>query len=148
MSTTEDRAEELTVYEIGYLILPSIPEDSLPSTVAKINESIEKAGGKRLEGEDPFLHPLAYQMKKSIGARKYVVDEAYLGWVKFEAEPSSVEAIKSDLEKTEEILRFLLVKTPRETQFTFAKAQEEKARADKEREEKAAEAAVAPDVVE
>lgn len=63
-------------------------------------------------------------MSKTIGARKYVVDEAYIGWMKFEAESGMVEAIKSSVDKIEEILRTLLVKVPRETTFTFKVARE------------------------
>jgi ribosomal protein S6 len=123
MSTTEGQAER-TVYEIGYLVLPSIPEDSLDSLVSKINNTFEKAGGVRIDGEAPFMHDLAYEMGKQVGARNYVVHEAYLGWVKFELEPEKVEAVKHEVEGMEEILRALLIKAPRETHFSFAAARE------------------------
>ena len=125
MSNTEDHGEK-TVYELGYLVLPSVPEESVPQVVSNLVSIIEKAGGKILEGENPFLDKLAYSMSKVVGARKYVVDEAYIGWTKFEAEPASAQVIKSETEKVEEILRFLLIKVPRETNFTFEKARKEK----------------------
>jgi ribosomal protein S6 len=134
MSTTVDHAsfentqdKERTVYEIGYLVLPSIPEDSLDSVVSKITNAFENEGGARIDGEAPFLNPLSYEMSKQVGARKYVVREAYLGWVKFDLEPSKIETVKATLEKIEEILRFLIVKVPRETTFTFAEARAKKA---------------------
>lgn len=123
MSITEDHKEAI-VYELGYLVLPSVTEDNIPKVVSTIVSTIEKAGGKALDSESPFLEALAYSMSKTVGARKYVVDEAYIGWMKFEAEPSMVEAIKAGVEKIEEILRFLLIKAPRETTFTFAEARE------------------------
>lgn len=126
MSTTEDRAER-TVYEIGYLVLPSIPEDSLADVVAKITTSFENEGGTRIDGEAPFKNDLSYEMSKQVGARKYVVREAYIGWVKFELEPSKIETVKAALEKMDELLRFLIVKVPRETTFTFAEARARKA---------------------
>ena len=128
MSTTEDHAER-TIYEIGYLVLPSIPEDSLSEVVTKITNVFEKAGGTRIDGEDPFLYELSYEMSKTVGARKYIVHEAYLGWTKFELEPGAIEGVKAEIEKMPEILRILLVKAPRETGFTFEaarKALEEK----------------------
>ena len=125
MSTTEDHKEAI-VYELGYLVLPSVPEDNIPKVVSNIVSIIEKAGGKTLDSESPFLDKLAYSMSKSIGARKYVVDEAYIAWMKFEAEPSMIEEIKLGVEKLEEILRVLLIKAPRETTFTFTKAREAK----------------------
>jgi len=121
MSTTEGQAER-TVYEIGYLVLPSIPEDSLESLVSKINNTFEKVGGERIDGEMPMMIDLAYEMSKQVGARKYVVNEAWLGWVKFDLEAEKIEAVKAEIEKMDEILRSLLIKAPRETVFTFAEA--------------------------
>ncbi len=143
MSTTEDQAEK-TVYEIGYLVLPSIPEDSLDSLVSKITNTFEKAGGTRIDGENPFLHPLSYEMSKQVGARKYVVHEAYLGWVKFELEPSAIEVVKSEVEKMDEILRILVIKAPRETGFTFEAARKALEEAEAERNAPAETEEVAP----
>lgn len=129
MSTTVDHSEnpgdsmkESQVYELGYLVLPSIAEDKLPETVAKLKKIITDNGGSLLDSEDPFLQDLAYSMSKVVGASKYVVNNAYIGWQKFEAEPSTVEAMKAEVEKIPEILRYLLIKTTRETYFTFADA--------------------------
>ncbi len=123
MSTTEDH-KEAGVYELGYLVLPSVLADNIAQVVSTIVSTIEKAGGKTLDSESPFLEGLAYSMSKSVGARKYVVNEAYIGWMKFEAEPGMIEEIKLKVEKMEEILRVLLIKSPRETLFTFAQAEE------------------------
>lgn len=129
MTNTEDH-NEAQVYEIGYLVLPSVPEEGVQKVVTSITNIIEKAGGKTLDGEEPALEDLAYAMSKVIGARKYVVNQAWIGWMKFEAEPSQVEEIKAGIEKIEEILRHLLIKAPRETTFTFEAAR--KARAERE----------------
>src|SRR3989344_4624619 len=119
----------MQVYELGYLILPSIAEDALSGVIDKIRALINEVGGKELDGEAPFKYPLAYSMSKTIGASRYVLSDAYLGWIKFDLPANSgagvehpVETIKKGVEKIEEILRFLLIKAPRETFFTFAKA--------------------------
>ncbi|MDB5266859.1 MAG: Ribosomal protein [Parcubacteria group bacterium] len=132
MPITEDHQEirDAVVYEVGYLVLPSVPEENLPKVVSSIVSIIEKAGGTTLDSEDPFLEELAYSMSKVVGARKYVVDDAYIGWMKFEATPDVVEGIKNSVDKIEEVLRTLLIKVPRETSFTFEGAR--KARAEKE----------------
>jgi ribosomal protein S6 len=143
MSTTEDHKES-TVYELGYLVLPSIPADNVPNVVSTIVSSLEKTGGKMLDSEAPFLEGLAYSMSKTVGSRKYVVDEAYIGWMKFEAESSMIAEIKIVVEKMEEILRILLIKAPRETEFTFAQAFE--ARRTKEEALNNPEVEVAPEV--
>lgn len=114
--------EGYLVYELGYLILPSIPEDKLEDIVAKIRKVINKESGTEIEAETPFKHPLAYPMLKTVGASRYVTNDAYIGWIKFELEPSNIQTLRDELKKIEEILRFLLIKAPRETSFTFAKA--------------------------
>lgn len=112
----------MQVYEISYLVLPSIPEEKLSTVVDSIKQVVSKEGGKEFDGEAPFKHPLSYKMSKTVGASRYVVSDAYIGWIKFEIEPSNIAGIKAGMEKISEVLRFLIVKTPQETSFTFAKA--------------------------
>lgn len=111
-----------TVYEIGYLVLPSIPEENLSGVVDSIKALVKKASGHELDSETPFKYDLAYTMAKTVGQSRYVVKDAYLGWLKFELESGKVAAVKAGLEKINELLRFILIKAPRETTFTFAQA--------------------------
>lgn len=122
MVNLEREMGEMTVYELGFLILPSIPEDNLPNVTNVIRKVITKAGGIEIAAEEPFKETLAYSMSKTIGASRYVVSDAYLGWIKFESDRAKATVIKAGIEKIEEVLRFLLIKAPRETTFTFAKA--------------------------
>ena len=122
MMNLEGEKGEMTVYELGFLILPSIPEDKVSDIVDSIRKVITKEGGTEIDAEAPFKQDLAYSMSKTIGASHYVLTDAYLGWIKFEIERAGVLRVKAGVEKIEEILRFLLVKAPRETTFTFAKA--------------------------
>lgn len=112
----------MEIYELGYLILPSVPEGQLSDVVGKLKAVVAKAGGKELDGEDPFKYPLAYTMSKTIGASRYVVKDAYIGWFKFELEPSATLEVKEGVAKIDEVLRSLIVKAPRESSFSFAKA--------------------------
>ena len=114
--------DEQTIYEIGYLILPSIPEDKLSLVTNVIRKVITKEGGVEIDAEEPLKESLAYSMSKTIGASRYVLSDAYLGWIKFEVDRAKAPAIKVGVGKIEEVLRFLLVKAPRETTFTLAKA--------------------------
>lgn len=122
MGNKEVKKEGLTVYEIGYLVLPSIPEDKLVDVVAHIRKVVAKEDGVEISAEDPIKQNLAYSMSKTIGASRYVLSDAYFGWIKFEVAPSKIATIKVEVEKITEVLRFLLIKAPRETAFTFAKA--------------------------
>lgn len=121
MTTTEDQKDK-EVYELGYLILPSIPEENLPDLVNTIKGIISKVGGTEVASEDPIHLDLAYTINKTISARKYVVNDAYLGWVKFECEPNCIAEVNDAVTKLDEVLRHLLVKVPRKTYFTFADA--------------------------
>ena len=125
MIETKENKGENTVYEIGYLVLPSIPEDSLSGVVSSIQEVVKGAGGVEVDGESPIKKNLAYEMSKTVGSSKYVVKEAYVGWIKFETTPEAIGEVKLALEKIEELLRFIIVKAPRETFFTFAKSGDE-----------------------
>lgn len=135
MADSTTNKGELTVYELGFLILPSIPEDKLSETVSLIKKIIAKHDGSEIDGEEPIKQDLAYSMSKTVGASRYVLSEAYFGWIKFEALPAKVLLIKSDVEKMNEVLRFLLVKTPRETSFTFAKAAQARKALEEEKED-------------
>ena len=115
---------EVKVYEIGYLVLPSIPEENLSDVVDKIKAAVVKAGGQTLDGEVPFKQELSYTMTKVVGASRYVVSEAYIGWLKFELEGGKAPLVKEALDKIDELLRYLLIKAPRESAFTFEKARQ------------------------
>lgn len=112
----------MQIYELGYLVLPSVAEEGLLGVVNSLKGIIAKEGGQELDGESPIKQELAYTMSKTVGASRYVVNDAYLGWLKFEVEADKIEGIKSRVEKMDEILRLLLIKAPRETGFTFAEA--------------------------
>ncbi len=121
--TDKDKSQEGgEVYELGYLILPSLAEDSLGPVVEKLKKIIHTAGGVEVGSEDPIKQELAYEMTKVVGASRYVVKEAYIGWIKFEAPKSEAPKVNEAVTKLDEILRAILIKAPRESEFTFAKA--------------------------
>jgi ribosomal protein S6 len=136
--TDKDKSQEGgEVYELGYLILPSLAEENLGSVVEKLKKIIHTVGGVELESEDPMKQELAYEMTKVVGASRYVVKDAYIGWIKFEAPTSEAPKVNEAVAKLDEILRAILIKAPRETEFTFAKAKaaidEKAAKAEAER---------------
>lgn len=122
MKENMETKEGVQVYELGYLLLPSIAEENLPAVVAKLKGAINAAGGVEIESEDPFRQDLAYSMTKVVGASRYVVKDAYIGWIKFEAEASQAPLVNDSVSKMDEVLRALLIKAPRNSEFTFAKA--------------------------
>lgn len=141
MSEKTTNKEGAEVYELGFLVLPSIALEDLSNVTQKIEALIEKNGGEKIDGEEPMKIDLSYPMTKIVGASRYVVNDAYIGWIKFEAESAGVPAIKAGVEKMDELVRSLLIKAPRESAFTFASAREALEEAAKEAEEASEEGA-------
>ncbi|MSU55158.1 MAG: 30S ribosomal protein S6 [Candidatus Taylorbacteria bacterium] len=113
---------ENRIYELGYLVVSSIPEEKLPAEVTIIKDLLETNGAVFVSEESPRLKPLAYQMTKIVGPKHLKFDTAYFGWVKFEMNPVSVEVVKKTLERNDSVIRFILVKTVRENTMSVIKA--------------------------
>ena len=99
------------IYEIGFLVLPSISEDDVLTEVANIKAILEKQGADFLSGDEPKLIELAYPISKTFGAEKQIFEKGYFAWMKFEMEVGKLAELKLELDKYENILRYLLIKT-------------------------------------
>ena len=110
--TTGDKRQK--IYEIGYLLLPTIAEEHVAAEVEAIKSIIEKREGAFIAEDFPKLRQLAYTMTKPVTGKNLKFDKAYFGWVKFETSTSAISAIKTELEKISNILRFLVITTVRE----------------------------------
>ena len=110
----ESGSDTLRVYEVGYLLLSSIPEEKVPDEVSRIKASIESRGGTIISGENPELRTLAYTMEKHIGTRNERFTSAYFGFVAFEITAAEAVVVKKEIDSLESVLRFLMIKTTRE----------------------------------
>lgn len=106
--------ENLRVYEIGFLLAPSIAEEKLPEEVLALKTSIEEFGGIFISEDFPRLRPLSYEMDKKIDNKLQKYNQAYFGWVKFEIEPSKMLAVKNSFQSNLNVIRFLLIETVKE----------------------------------
>ena len=104
----------LGVYEVGYLMVPTIAEEGLGAEVTALKDLLSNNGAVFISEEYPKLIELAYQMVRSISNRKQKFTTAYFGWVKFECSSLQAKEIKNLLDKNEKLVRFLLIKTVRE----------------------------------
>lgn len=102
------------IYEVSYLILPIVGEDALAPEVSKLKETLLGVDAKVIADEYPALINLQYEMTKRIDTKNARFDQAYFGWVKFEAESDSVAKIKKALDLNKNLLRYLIVTTVRE----------------------------------
>jgi ribosomal protein S6 len=110
----KDISSLLSVYEIGYLMVPTIVEEGLGAEVTSFKDSLLEKGVVFISDEYPKLIELAYEMTRSIENKKQKFSYGYFGWVKFECTPTQAKEIKNFLEKNEKLIRYLMVKTVRE----------------------------------
>lgn len=116
-------ADNKSVYEIGYLIVSSIPEEKVPAEAEAINKIITASKATIIADEAPHRMKLAYEMrKKNVGGTYEKYTEAYFGWTKFEIGSDGVEAIKKEVEILPSVLRMLLVSTVRENTYLGKRA--------------------------
>ncbi len=121
----ENKEDAQRVYEVGYLLLPSIPEERLSESVDAVKKMIADASGTIISQGDPQFRNLSYEMVKTIGTRNEKFRTAYFGWIKFETDAENIIPLQEKLRMTDAILRFLLIKTVREdTLSSFARAEE------------------------
>lgn len=110
-----DSVDAPVVYELGYHLLPSIAEDKLSDEIVVIKTLIEKNGGVFLTEKFPKLMQLAYVIFRTEEGKKQKFKNAYFGWIKFEISAENIATIKEALDDNENMLRFLLIKTVRES---------------------------------
>lgn len=111
----EEMEGELRVYEVSYLLLPFITEEDAPKEAGRVKEHVSLSGGTVFSEEEPKLIKLAYPMSKIIANKNTNFENAYFGWAKFEGEPESIAKIKKALENNENVLRFLILKTTKDS---------------------------------
>jgi ribosomal protein S6 len=114
--------EDARVYEVGYHIVSSVPEEKVAGEVEKIKALITKNGGEFIAEEAPKLRPLAYSMVKVVGSTRSKYNDAYFGWVKFDIKTEGLAAIKTSLDESDAILRYILISTIRENTYLGQKA--------------------------
>jgi len=121
--------QEPRIYEVGYLVIPSIGEEELPQAVTTIKEVILAKEAQVISEEYPKLIPLAYTMVKVLDNKHTRFDTAYFGWVKFEAMPHHIPEIQKTLDGNNQLLRYLCILTVRENTMVTGRIQTRSTRA-------------------
>ena len=110
----KEKDDTLTVYEVSYLLLPSLAHEQVPAKAAALKEMLTSAGGAIISDENPVLIDLAYQITKVVQTVRHKATTGYFGWIKFEIAKEGIEAVKKNLDGNDEILRYIIIKTVRE----------------------------------
>jgi ribosomal protein S6 len=121
MEKTENNDVQTKIYELGYILVPTIAEEQVASEVEPIKSLIEKHGGAFISDEFPKLRQLAYTMVKAIGSQKHRHDKGYFGWIKFEIASSETSVLKAAFDKNDHMLRFMIIETVRENTMVTQK---------------------------
>lgn len=115
-ASDKDEAEFMDprVYEVGYLLVPTISEEDVPAEHGNLKELVASLGGQMISDEMPIMIPLAYSMLKVVSNVRSKFDKAYFGWVKFYLDPEQATMLKKKLDQDPKIIRFLIIKTVKE----------------------------------
>lgn len=120
------------VYEVSYLLVPSLDDDAALARANAVKAFFTEKGIEIISEEAPRLIDLAYVMERVINHKRAKFTQAYFGWVKFEATPGDVDAVKTFVEAEEAVIRSLIVKTIRENTLSKKAAPRDAKRKDKE----------------
>jgi len=118
MQDNENNIENNTdsrIYEVGYLLASTIAEEKVAEHYVALKDLVGSLGGEVIADEMPRMIPLAYTIEKVVQNVRSKYDNAYFGWVKFGMEPEKVLELKKKLDLDSNFVRFLLIKTVRES---------------------------------
>ncbi len=100
------------IYEVGFHIVPTIPEDGVAAVVEKIRQALGSA--EIISEQFPQKVALAYTVERSNVGKREKYNDSYFGFIKFALEREAVPALEVSLRGMRDILRFLLIETVRE----------------------------------
>ncbi|MCK4386716.1 MAG: 30S ribosomal protein S6 [Candidatus Pacebacteria bacterium] len=106
------------VYELGYLLAPTIPNDEILSEIANLKSILEKQESIFLSGAEPKLIKLAYPITKIINGEKRIFETAYFAWMKFEIGKEKLAGLNKELDGFKHLLRYLLIYAPKKESLT------------------------------
>jgi ribosomal protein S6 len=123
-------SEENRTYELGYILVPTIPEADVVAQVTELKNALAAVEGAVIsEGEAEFID-LAYTIEKNVKSKKMKWSQGYFGWIKFTAAPDVLESLKKALDGNLELMRYMLIKTDAENNVVFKKPKVEAKRED------------------
>ena len=96
-------------------MVPTIAEENVGAEVTAFKDGLSEQGVTFISDEYPKMLELAYEMSRSIANKKQKFSYGYFGWVKFECTTDQARVIKDGLDKNEKLIRYLMIKTVRES---------------------------------
>ena len=112
--TTEMEETDARVYEVGYLLIPSLKEEEVSVAYSNLKDLLSSLGGQIISDEMPTMLNLAYPITKVVKNVSQGYQTAYFGWLKFFIDPKQMPELKKKFDLEANILRFLMIKTVKE----------------------------------
>jgi len=103
-----------SVYEIGYHLLPTLSEGEVQQAVSGLMEGLKKEGAVFVGDRFPAKTQLAYPIAKRVNSKRTRYDSAHFGWVAFELSKDAIANVKTMLDASPAVLRYLIVTTSKE----------------------------------
>ena len=111
----DEKESNPRIYELGFLLVPTINENDVLGEASRIKGVIESCGALLISDENPKSITLAYPIDKRVSGKRKSFTNAYFAWIKFHADPSHIATLKKNMEGDRSVLRFLIIKTVKES---------------------------------
>lgn len=113
-NSNEDVDVNSRVYEVGYILVPTLSEEEVPAVYGDLKDLVASFGGEIISDEMPRMISLAYSMLKVVANVRNKFNTGYFGWVKFSMDTEKVDELKKKLDFNPNVIRFLVLKTVKE----------------------------------
>ena len=114
-----------TVYELGFLLVPTLTDKEVTATADLLSKTIADNGGEVTTKGDIHFIDLAYEMVKKIKSKNTKFDQAHFGWTKFTAAGDTPAKLEKAIKGIDEVLRVIVVKTVEDDTLTDLYVSEE-----------------------
>ncbi len=105
---------ESRVYELGFHLDSELPTEEVKKTYQALRDVIAKVGTIVAEGE-PAKIPLAYTISRSDQAGRRDWNSAFFCWIAYETEGEGHETVLAAAKAETRIIRFLDIRTDKES---------------------------------
>lgn len=107
MANTDTKNND--IYEVGFLLAPTIPEDQVTAIETNMHEQITEAGGDIVASQSPEMRELSYEIEVRDEGDKRQFTRGQFGWVQFSIQPTDVDAVEKIFITSDDVIRHLLV---------------------------------------
>jgi ribosomal protein S6 len=101
--------EDTREYEVSFHLLPTLSKEAADAVVEEITSFISADKGTIVSQGKIEPYTLAYSISKSVKSVKSSYSRSYFGWVKLSCSGEKVVALKEMLQKSDSVLRFLII---------------------------------------